>query len=307
MTCNRKGILVVSEARSCLFPLTHVVSKSLMPVYNKPMIYYPLTVLMLAGITEILVVTNEQESDAYEDLLGNGSQWGISIKYAVQRSNNGLGEALLLAEDFLQGQELCLILGDNLFFGHKLGLQLNQAKSNKSGATIFSYHVADPKNHDVVEFDAYDNVLSLEEKPSIPKSNHAIPGIYFYDNRVVDIVKELVLISKNEFGITSINKSYLRKSELSIVHLSRGITWLDTSTHDSLLEASCLIQSLEKRQGLKIGSPEEISWKLGLIADEQLEFLGHRLKKSGYGQYLLEILKESRRLNLVQTTDAFGV
>lgn len=292
-TVSRKGIILAGGSGTRLYPLTHVVSKQLMPVYDKPMIYYPLTTLMLAGIRDILLITNKEELPRFKELLGNGSQWGISIEYKVQPSPRGLAEAFILGEEFIGDSNVTLILGDNLFFGHQLRYKLQTTSAQETGATIFGYHVANPEAYGVVEFDHQGKVLSLQEKPAKPTSNYAIPGIYYYDNQVIEIAKQVKPSVRGELEITDINREYLRRGELSVMQLGRGTTWLDTGTHDSLLEASSFVQAVEKRQGLKIGCPEEVAWELKFIDNGQMQQLGLMLQKSGYGQYLLDVLKEA--------------
>lgn len=290
---KRKGIILAGGTGSRLFPLTKSVSKQLMPVYDKPMIYYPLSTLMLAGITDFLIITTPQDHESFKNLLSDGKEWGINIEYAIQPSPDGLAQAFIIGEDFLDGDSAALILGDNLFFGHNMSKDMLQAASDQNfGATIFGYHVQDPSAYGVVEFDAQGKVISLEEKPDVPKSNYAVPGLYFYDNRVVDIAKKVKPSPRGELEITDINNTYLEEGNLKVQLLSRGTAWLDTGTHDSLLNASHFIATIEQRQGLKVCCPEEIAFRLGLIDVAQLNRLAESMKKNGYGQYLFNVLAE---------------
>lgn len=296
---ERKGIILAGGSGTRLYPLTKAVSKQLMPVYDKPMIYYPLSTLMLAGMRDILIITTPQDNDAFQNLLGDGSTWGINIEYAIQASPDGLAQAFIIAEEFLDGSPACLILGDNLFFGHNMSKDMLAAASNDAiGATIFGYHVMNPVAYGVVEFDHEGNALSIEEKPEKPKSNYAVPGLYFYDNRVVDIAKKIKPSERGELEITDVNKFYLEDKSLNVQLLSRGTAWLDTGTHDSLLDASNFIATIERRQGLKVCCPEEIAFRLGYITADQLESLAQPMKNNGYGQYLLTILEERRELEM---------
>lgn len=291
---SRKGIVLAGGTGSRLHPLTKGVSKQLMPIYDKPMIYYPLTTLMFAGIREILIITTPHDQESFQRLLGDGSQWGISLQYIVQPSPDGLAQAFILGEDFLNGHPSVLILGDNIFYGHGfLGL-MQRANAQESGATIFGYHVDHPEAYGVAEFDKQGRVISLEEKPDKPKSNYAVTGLYFYDNQVVDIAKGLTPSQRGELEITDLNMHYLRKGQLNVEIMGRGYTWLDTGTHDNLLSAAQYVQTIEKRQGLKISCPEEAAYRLGFIDDAQLEVLATELIKSGYGQYLFKVLKDSQ-------------
>jgi glucose-1-phosphate thymidylyltransferase len=290
---RRKGIILAGGSGTRLYPLTKSVSKQLMPVYDKPMIFYPLSTLMLAGVTEFLIITTPQDSGNFQNLLGDGSDWGVSIEYAVQENPDGLAQAFIIGEKFIGDSSIALILGDNLFFGQNMSRDMLQAAANQQcGATIFGYHVQEPQAYGVVEFDSNGKAISLEEKPEKPKSNYAVPGLYFYDNRVVDIAKSIKPSPRGELEITDINKVYLEDETLNVQILSRGTAWLDTGTHDSLLDASHFIATIEKRQGLKVCCPEEIAFRLGLISAHELAVLAEPMKKNGYGQYLFSVLKE---------------
>jgi len=297
-TKPRKGIILAGGSGTRLYPLTKAVSKQLMPVYDKPMIFYPLSTLMLAGMREILIITTPQDNVAFKTLLGDGSEWGIKIEYAIQASPDGLAQAFIIAEDFLDGAPACLILGDNLFFGHDMSRDMLAAASETQGAYIFGYHVQDPKSFGVVEFDHQGKAISLEEKPEHPKSNYAVPGLYFYDNRVVEVAKNIKPSERGELEITDVNKFYLEDDSLKVQMLSRGTAWLDTGTHDSLLDASHFIATIEKRQGLKVCCPEEIAFRLGYISATQLAALAEPMKKNGYGQYLFAILDEQKEIEM---------
>jgi glucose-1-phosphate thymidylyltransferase len=286
-----KGIILAGGSGIRLYPLTKVVSKQLLPVYDKPMIYYPISVLILAGIKEILIISTPEGLPNFKNLLGTGEQWGIKFEYSEQPKSNGLAEAFIIGEKFIGGDTVCLILGDNIFYGQGLKEKIQQATIKKEGATIFGYYVKDPERYGVTEFDVNQNVISLEEKPKKPKSNYAVTGLYFYDNKVVEIAKNIKPSDRGELEITDVNKEYLKRGKLTLELLGRGYAWLDTGTQEALLEASNYIQVIEKRQGLKIACLEEISYRMGYISKKQLIELGNKLKKNQYGQYILNILK----------------
>ncbi|WP_428985281.1 glucose-1-phosphate thymidylyltransferase RfbA [Shewanella corallii] len=289
---RRKGIILAGGSGTRLYPLTQSVSKQLMTVYDKPMIYYPLSTLMLAGIREILIITTPDQQEAFRKLLGDGSQWGISLEYAVQPSPDGLAQAFIIGEEFIGDTPVCLVLGDNLFFGHNMSREMLEAVScDQQGALVFGCRVTNPEDYGVVEFDIEGNVLSLEEKPKYPKSDYAVPGLYFYDNQVVEIAKNIQPSARGELEITDVNRVYLEQNQLKVQLLSRDTAWFDTGTHDSLLDASMFIQAINKRQGLKICCPEEIAFRLGLISEQQLKEQAIKYQKSSYGQYLLSILQ----------------
>ncbi len=288
-----KGIILAGGSGTRLYPVTHVVSKQLLPVYDKPMIYYPLSTLMLAGIRDILIISTPQDTARFAELLGDGERWGIHLSYAVQPSPDGLAQAFIIGKDFIGNDESALVLGDNIFYGQSLSGQLKRAAAKKHGATVFAYQVHDPERYGVVEFDAAGKAVSLEEKPPAPKSKFAVTGLYFYDNQVVSIASSLKPSPRGELEITDVNKQYLEAGSLSVELMSRGMAWLDTGTHDSLFEAGMFIQTIEKRQGLKIACPEEIAYRYGYISQAELEALAAPIRKSGYGQYLEMLLSDA--------------
>ena len=286
-----KGIILAGGSGTRLHPVTQAVSKQLLPVYDKPMIYYPLSVLMLAGIREVLIISTPDDTPRFEQLLGDGTKWGIQLTYAVQPSPDGLAQAFIIGKDFLAGDSCCLVLGDNIFYGHDMAKVLRQAAAQPSGATVFAYPVLDPERYGVVEFDGTGKAISLEEKPLKPKSRYAVTGIYFYDPQVVEIAASLKPSPRGELEITDVNIRYMEKGQLNTQVLGRGMAWLDTGTHDSLLDASNFIQTIEQRQGLKVACPEEIAFRLGYIDEAQLRTLAEKIKKSTYGQYLIRLLE----------------
>lgn len=288
-----KGIILAGGTGSRLHPVTLGTSKQLVPIYDKPMIYYPLSTLMLAGIREILIITTEHDAPMFERLLGDGSQFGVSLSYVVQHTPNGLAQAFVLGADFIGDDEVCLVLGDNIFYGPKMGAQLSRF-SQIDGAAVFAYWVADPSSYGVVEFASDGRAQSIEEKPSVPKSNYAVPGIYFYDNDVVEIARNLEPSPRGEYEISDINAAYLAVGKLQVEVLPRGTAWLDTGTFDSMADATDFVRTIEHRQGLKIGAPEEVAWRQGWLSDQKMMMLGNQLSKSGYGEYLINLVKRGK-------------
>lgn len=293
---SRKGIILAGGAGTRLHPATLAISKQLLPVYDKPMIYYPLSTLMQGGIREILIISTPDDTPRFKQLLGDGSKWGVGLSYAVQPSPDGLAQAFIIGADFIGDNPSALVLGDNIFYGHSINELLDRADARSEGATVFAYHVNDPERYGVAEFDSSGTVIGLEEKPAQPKSNYAVTGLYYYDTSVADLARSLKPSSRGELEITDLNRLYLRRGDLKVELMGRGYAWLDTGTHDSLLEASQFIATLEHRQGFKVACPEEVAWRKGWISDDTLMSLANELAKSGYGVYLRELLTEPRKL-----------
>ncbi|MBA6335650.1 glucose-1-phosphate thymidylyltransferase RfbA [Colwellia sp. BRX8-7] len=287
----RKGIILAGGSGTRLYPLTKVVSKQLMPIYDKPMVYYPLATLMQAGIQEILIISTPEETHRFEELLGDGSNFGVDISYKVQPSPDGLAQAFILAEEFLNGSAAALVLGDNMFYGHDLTKSLQNANAQLSGGTVFGYHVSNPRSYGVVEFDESGTAVSIEEKPQVPKSNYAVPGLYFFDDRVVEFAKNVQPSARGELEITDVIEQYLKAGELKVEIMGRGTAWLDTGTHDDLLAAANFISTIEKRQGLKVNCPEEVAFRNGWLSEEKLREIAQPLRKSGYGEYLIHLIE----------------
>ena len=289
---QRKGIILAGGSGTRLHPATLAMSKQLLPVYDKPMVYYPLSTLMLAGIRDILLISTPQDLPRFEALLGDGARWGLNLSYCVQPSPDGLAQAFILGQRFVNGQPSALVLGDNIFYGHDFATLLKRADARSDGASVFAYHVTDPERYGVVQFDAHKQALSIEEKPAVPKSNYAVTGLYFYDHQVCDIAASIQPSARGELEITTVNATYLQQGQLAVEIMGRGYAWLDTGTHDSLMEAGQFIATLEKRQGLKVACPEEIAFRAGWINADQLQALAQPMLKNGYGQYLLQVLKD---------------